>query len=176
MTDISALLRQAFQSIAKLKQRHPVAACIQYPKLPSLLSESLVVNCGSVLFPNAKNIRLGGGRERDILFGSPKGTMTVEVKATGRSAFQSFGQKDIRADFLVWIAFGAAFEKKDGDPIRVYLLPKPGKIFDRPRKITLAQFKKEAGGKLSCYQGILADLINGKLKPVSTLQGIVRQT
>jgi hypothetical protein len=105
ITELAALLRRAFDCIAKLKATSPAAAPIQYPKLPSIFSESLVMHCGQVLFPGAKNLRRGGA-SADILFESGKRTKRVEIKATRQQAFQYFGPKDISADFLIWLALG----------------------------------------------------------------------
>ena len=42
LTELAALLRRAFDCISQLKATNPAAAPIQYPKLPSIFSESLV--------------------------------------------------------------------------------------------------------------------------------------
>ena len=109
LTELAALLRRVFDCISQLKAANPAAAPIQYPKLPSIFSESLVLLCGPVLFPHAKNLRRGGA-VADILFEAGNITKRVEVKATGQQAFQYFGQKDINADFLVWLAFAEFFQ------------------------------------------------------------------
>jgi hypothetical protein len=59
LIELAALLRRAFDCISQLKATNPAAAPIQYPKLPSIFSESLVLLCGPVLFPGAKNLRRG---------------------------------------------------------------------------------------------------------------------
>jgi Mrr N-terminal domain len=161
MREIAIRLRQAFQSVSELKQK-PGGAAIQYPKLPSVFSESLVVHCGPTLFPHAKNIRLGGA-EADVVFDSLDGTKKVEVKATGSKAFQEFGSKDVNADFLVWVAFGSVFEEEAEDAVHVYVLTEPRRVFPDGRKITLAKFKEQAAGKLTSYEAKLSDLIDGKV-------------
>jgi len=167
LRELAALLRQAFKCISKLKKLKLAARRITYPKLPSAFSESLVVHCGPILFPNAKNIHLGGGHEADVVFDSSNGTKKVEVKATGSKEFQQFGPKDVNADFLVWIAFGSVFENEADDTVRIYVLAKPKRAFPDKTKITLARFKKQAAGKLACYEAKLSDLIDGRVRACS---------
>ena len=163
LVELAALLRRAFDCIAKLKAKNPAAAPIQYPKLPSVFSESVILHCSSVLFPGARNLRRGGV-SADILFESGKRTKRVEIKATGQQAFQYFGQKDISADFLVWLAFGECFLSQVESPIRIYVLPKPGRVFLNPMKITLATFRQRAAGMLICYEARLREIIDGKVE------------
>jgi hypothetical protein len=115
-------------------KKKPGGTAIQYPKLPSVFSESLVVVCGPALFPNAKNIHLGGGHEADVVFDSSNVTKKVEVKATGSKEFQEFGPRDVKADFLVWIAFGSVFENESEDTIRIYVLDEPRRVFPMGRR------------------------------------------
>jgi len=163
LTELASLLRSAFDYVSQLKAANPVAAPIQYPKLPSIFSESLVLLCGPVLFPHAKNLRRGGA-VADILFESGKLTKKLEIKATGQQAFQYFGQKDIDADFLVWLAFGEFFRKRAESPIKIYVLAEPRRVFPDPTKITHATFERRAVGKLVVYQAKLREIIEGKLE------------
>ena len=167
LRELASLLRQAFRCISKLKKSNQAAGRITYPKLPSAFSESIVVHCGPAFFPSAKNIHLGGGREADVVFDASNRTKKVEVKATGGKEFQQFGPKDINADFLVWIAFGPVFEKQADDTVRIYVLAKPKRVFPDKTKITLARFKKQAAGKLACYEAKLSDLIDGRVRACS---------
>ena len=167
LRELAVLLPQAWKCIPKLNKLNSAARRITYPRLPSAFSESLVVHCGPTLFPKAKNIHLGGGREADVVFDASNGTKKVEVKATGSKEFQQFGPKDINADFLVWIAFGPVFEKQADDPVRIYVLAKPKRVFPDKTKITLARFKKQAAGKLACYEAKLSDLIDGRVRACS---------
>jgi hypothetical protein len=166
LTELAALLRKAFDCISQLKAASPVAAAIQYPKLPSIFTESLIMRCGPVLFPDARDLRRGGA-VADILFEAGTHTKKVEIKATGQQAFQYFGPKDISADFLVWLAFGELFRNQaesPKSPIRTYLLAGPGQVFPDPTKITLATFERRAVGKLTRYQADLHHMIEGKLE------------
>jgi hypothetical protein len=114
--------------------------------------------CGPVLFPDPKDLRRGGA-VADILFESSKLTKRVEIKATGQQAFQYFGQKDIDAHFLVWLAFGEFFRKQAESPIKIYVLAEPGRVFPDPTKITLATFDRRAVGKLVRYQARLREAL-----------------
>jgi hypothetical protein len=68
-------------ALLSLRPQNPAAAPIQYPKLPSIFSESVVLHRGPVLFPGAKNLRRSGARA-DILAEFDKRTKKVEIKAT----------------------------------------------------------------------------------------------
>ena len=116
-----------------------------------------MVVCGPALFPNAKNIHLGGGHEADVVFDSSNVTKKVEVKATGSKEFQEFGPRDVKADFLVWIAFGSAFENESEDTIRIYVLDEPRRVFPNGTKITLTKFKEQAAGKLTSWSFTASD-------------------
>ena len=85
------------------------------------------------------------------------------MKATGSKEFQEFGPRDVKADFLVWIAFGSVFENESEDTIRIYVLDEPRRVFPNGTKITLTKFKEQAAGKLTSYEAKLSDLINGKV-------------
>jgi len=145
-----AALRTLFDFTRQLR-KIPGGRVATYPKLSSSLSESIV----------AREIREGrapvwgrdvklsrGGREADLLVSFGNRTDRVEVKATGRQGFQYLGPKDVAADVLVWLHFGAYFESDKFDPLEAYWLEKPAKVFDSPRKIALSDFKKKCQGKL----------------------------
>ncbi|HUW74887.1 MAG TPA: hypothetical protein VMW05_12855 [Methyloceanibacter sp.] len=163
LTELPILLRQVFDFISQLKAQNPAAAPIQYPKLPSIFSESLVLHCGPAIFPNAQNLRRGGA-VADILFEVGQLTKKVEVKATGQQAFQYFGKKDIDADFLVWLAFGEFFRSQAESHVKIYVLAKPGEVLPNPTKISLATFERQAAGKLVRYKGSLRDIIEGRIQ------------
>ena len=134
------LLAEVFSFISDLRNENPLAKCIQFPKIPPILSESLCILEREKLFPGCSDAVFGGRRcDIDVLF--PDGTKkTAEIKATGQSAFQALSKKDIAADFLVWVHFGRFFEDYH-EEIKTYVLENPKRIFPQEVKINLEKFK-----------------------------------
>ena len=79
------------------------------------------------LFPGTLSARFGG-REGDIFLQFPDGERHVEVKATGEHGFEDFSEKDITADWMIWIHFGTVLRKGSGDVV-LYKFENPGKMF-----------------------------------------------
>ena len=128
---LESLLREAFNYITELKKREALAAHIQYPKTPPILTESAVVHLRERLFPGSLSARFGG-REGDIFLQFPNGERHVEVKATGEHGFEDFSEKDVRADWMVWIHFGTVLRKGSGDVV-LFKFENPGKMFKEGR-------------------------------------------
>ena len=138
--ELTDLLAQVFSLISDLHNENPLAKCIQFPKIPPILSESLCVLEREKLFPGCSNADFGG-RTCDIIVRFPDGTKkTAEVKATGQSAFQELSQKDIAADFLVWVHFGRFFEDQN-EEIRAYVMENPIRGFMQGKPISLKEFR-----------------------------------
>ena len=144
-------VRASFRAIQRIQLELPGGRHIQLPRIPSILSESIV----------AREIRLGqaplwqelgtsspGGRSCDLLAKVGNKVYKVQVKATGSQGFQYLGPKDIVSDVLVWLHFGAFFEKDDKLPVECYWLPRPSNFFQHDLKISLPKFKQIVAGKL----------------------------
>ena len=152
--ELAGLLLESFEWLQKLKTSHDLGYHIQFPKIPSVLSESIVAHL-------LKDGRLGvhppnvfveaelGGKQADIICTTKDGDKILcEAKTTGNQGFQYFSDKDIRADLLVWVHFGPFFEGVRSTPIMFFILEKPSLVFKQSRKISLAAFKREAGSRL----------------------------
>lgn len=114
----------------------------QNPPQFMLATGNLIKRRNLIPSVNALTAHLGGDGG-DIACDSP--TKRIEVKATGRSAFQHFGNKDIHADFLVWIAFADYFMPgAKRQLVEVLHLRTPSKFFKKVGRVTLAEFKKRA--------------------------------
>ena len=138
MERLQELLNEVFGYITNLKAKHKLAESIQYPKIPSDLSESAVVHLRHKLFPGSLNARFAG-RQADVIVEYPRTTKKVEVKATELHGFEAFGERDILADYLVWVHFGPFFRRGEGEVV-VYCLENPSKAFPRPLKISIPRF------------------------------------
>lgn len=146
--DTVLALREAFRAISRIREKHAGGCHIQFPRIPAILSESIIAreirNGRAPWWKNRSQIRRGG-RIADLLVSTrPE---RVEVKATGRQGFEEFGPKDIKADVLVWLDFGGYFEDGRGSAI-AYWLRNPGAVFKRRKKLSLPEFRELAGNRL----------------------------
>lgn len=140
VVELIELLTDVFSYISSRRDQNPLAKWIQFSKIPPILSESLCVLEAEKLFPGSSSA-VFGGRECDVVVNFGDETRkTAEIKATGQSAFQALSNKDIAADFLVWVHFGRFFEDNN-EEIRAYVVDSPGRIFTRPVKINLERFR-----------------------------------
>jgi hypothetical protein len=140
-------LRILFKYHQDLQNKSEIAKFIQRPKIPPFLSEALIVDLGNRgLLENLEcsNFDLSNNNG-DVVATSPSGQVKIEVKATAQSAFQLFSNKDIDADFLVWVHFDRYFEDDSYHEIEIFILRQPKIFFDQSRKITLSAFKKVGG-------------------------------
>lgn len=157
---LAGLLRSVFQYITELRSQDVLAQRIQYPKIPPRLSESIVchlIRDHSLLADlNVSNVSLGGSLA-DIVARTPEHeSLRIEVKATGLSAFQEFGRKDILADVLIWLYFGRSFVVDDSLRVDAYVIRSPSAFFADRTKITLNTLRNLLGPRLESQQFDLA--------------------
>ena len=141
-----SLLKGVFAYISDLKVKNPLAANIQYPKLPPVLTESLAIH----LLRKGEIKGLGryefqfGGNEADIIGRYAQTRLRIEVKGTTKG-FEYFGEKDIHSDYLLWFDFADLLRKNNGDGhLRLYVVAQPGSHFDKPVKIVISRLKQIA--------------------------------
>lgn len=159
--ELSNLLIDLFDHISRLKQRNQLANRIQYPKIPSILSESIIIhliNDGKILEDLRGYSVNFGGKKGDILISTDAHELQIEVKATAKSAFEYFGKKDITADYLIWIHFGSYFLGANDNLIEVNVVRQPSRYFEEPVKITLSKLKQAIGDDLKVVQLNLNEL------------------
>jgi hypothetical protein len=144
-----ALMRDLFDHQNNLRMTNQLAALIQFPKIPPVLSESIALHLfstGVLIGRLADGVTVSGSTSGgDIVINSRGTPVKVEVKATAGSAFQHFGDKDIKADILAWLHFGAVFQDRTQEVFTAYLLVKPQKYFAQAGRITLRRFLGVAG-------------------------------
>ena len=149
--ELSKLLVQVFDYLKEMKKTNRLAEKIQFPKIPPILSESLVIHLirekRLLKLTNIQSIEFGG-KECDILVKTNSRNIKIEVKATGRSAFEYFGEKDITADFLIWVHFGDFFLNESTKNVYLFIIKNPAQYFNSPVKITLSQLKQKIGENL----------------------------
>jgi hypothetical protein len=123
--ELNQALVEAFTSHRAIKSRIPAAHYIKFPQIPAILGESIVIAAAGNLFGTGWKAAFGGSLSDVRLFDSSGRTRRVEVKSTGRHAFQELKAKDLSADTLVWIHFGKQFEQGYG-AIQIVILDNPG--------------------------------------------------
>ncbi|MDG6926761.1 MAG: hypothetical protein JRN09_09445 [Nitrososphaerota archaeon] len=137
-----------FAYISNLKAAHPLARDIQFPKLPPKLTESIGIHLlRGGLIPELQGYEFRfGGNEADIIGQRGESRVRIEVKGTTKG-FEYFGEKDIKASYLMWFDFEELFRKNQGS-FTLCILPYREKRFEKPVKITLAGLKKIEGAQL----------------------------
>jgi hypothetical protein len=143
---LTQLIRKVFVFLERLKARNVLAERIQYPKIPPILSESIAIHLirDRKILRGLMNFRdvYFGGRESDLIVERGSRKLRVEVKSTGKNAFEYFGPKDISADCLVWVHFGDFFTRTTGRSVSVFTIARPSRYFAESVKITLDKLQK----------------------------------
>jgi hypothetical protein len=133
-------LREAMDSVKDIRRRYGEAGqLVQLPKIPSLLSESIVywLMRGTGEFESLRFREEG----RDMIGRKADGRrVLIEVKSTGASAFQHLSKKDLESDILVWVHFRRYFEGRK-DRITAYLFKEIGQEIDSPGRTRLSRIK-----------------------------------
>ncbi len=159
------LLNDVFNYITNLKKSNPLAADIQYPKLPPKLTESLAIHLlrgGLITEVKGYDFRFGGN-EADIIGSHGQTEVRIEVKGTTKG-FEYFGEKDINADYLMWFDFEELL-RKGGRNFALYVLPHREARFSGPVKITIKSLKKIAGLELKEKRYNIGDLLSAITSP-----------
>ncbi len=152
--ELNKLLREVFSYITKTKENNPLGNKIKYPQLPSILTESLAIHLlkNKKILPNLSGYSFDfGGRKADILGKKGDAEIKIEVKATAKSAFQYFGEKDISADYIVWIHFSEFYMGLENSPIKIFIIKEPNTYFKNTIKITLSKLKKLLENRLVSF-------------------------
>lgn len=150
------LMRDLFAHYNVLKSKFPIARYIQFPKVPTALTEGLallLINNQNLL-AEIDGIKLparcstsGGDIVCDLVNGDG---LSVEVKGTAKSAFQHFSPKDLKADLVIWVHYDTCFSDNKSSA-QVVLIQKPGTFIESPRRVTLGSLRKLAGDTLRSY-------------------------
>ncbi len=154
------LIEKVFEYITEL-HRTPPGDKIQYPKLPPSLTESL----GVYLLRRGFLSNLGdyhfalGGNKADIIATKGNDTKKIEVKGTTKS-FEHFGDKDIKADYLLWFDFQNLRDPKKTDLFDLYMVSTPIQYFSKPGRIMLPKLRKIVGTDLVSKQFSISTLLD----------------
>ena len=168
VAELLGLFSEVFVYISELKRKKKLAENIQYPKLPSILTESIILHLlrQHIILPDLSNFQFKfGGNIADIIGSNKENDIKIEVKGTVNS-FQYFGPKDINADYLIWIYLGETDFSKNRGKIRIYIL-KPRGLFKDSVKITIKTFLKDYGDKIETLELNLQDVLSGKFSNIS---------
>lgn len=152
--ELLELLLATFDYLKDLKSKYQLAEYIQFPKIPPRLSESIVMHLigeNRLLPSNIRDVDFGGSRSDLIAITDSNDEILVEVKSTGKSAFQYLGKKDISTDLLVWVHFGDFFLGNE-TAMEILIVRNPSRYFDEPVKISLPKFKEKIGRNLEILE------------------------
>lgn len=146
-----------------------MAKDIQFPKLPPKLTESIAIHLLRVgLIPALRDYQFRlGGNEADIVGTNDRSRVRIEVKGTTRG-FEYFGEKDIRASYLLWFDFEGLF-RKNREYFTLCILPYRELRFSKPVKITLAGLRRIEGEQLQWKRYDVHELMNAVTKSGATL-------
>lgn len=152
LSEVKELLqvqRELFSHISSLKNSRQIAEYIEWPKVPAPLTQSIVVHCiaREWLIPELEGSQhptFGiGQRNPDVIHVNAltNRETSIQVKGTGRGAFTELGEKDIEAEYLIWVHFGEYFLPNGSNKIEIYTLRDPKRHFSKRTKILLEYFK-----------------------------------
>lgn len=123
---------------------------IPFPRLNPAIAESLVRT-----LINQNRVKLGLEKVR---FSQSGGDLvaydtfancdkTIEVKSTGKQAFQYLTDKDLNADYIIWVHFGDYFFDGEKDEVEIYIIKKPTDSLvsklPKSRKVSLTSLIKK---------------------------------
>jgi hypothetical protein len=148
--ELCEIVSNVFSYIKNLKDEKELSKHIQYPKIPSILSESIIIHLireGRLLNELTRSRINFGGRVADIITESNP-IKKIEVKATGKSAFEYFGEKDIVSDYIIWVHFAESFINNNFSNIEIFTIRNPRKYFNETIKITLNKLQEMVGNGL----------------------------
>ena len=149
------LLSNVFKYIKDLKNQYEAAKIIPNPKIPNTLSEPIVIHLlkDKKFIPElAKYSLRKGGNGADISAIYKSSIKKIQVKATGKSDFITMGEKDMKADYFIWLRFENAFEINNFSRLSMFIIKKPSKYrrladwSKNSNKITYEGFKDKIGG------------------------------
>ena len=145
--DIVALdqaLLKIFELIRILRQGSPAAEHIKYPSIPAVFTESLAILNTERFFGSGWKARFGGNVADIIIERDGCTSRKIEIKATGRHAFQEFKTNDLSADAVVWFRFGARYETGTGS-VEVSIIDQLGRYLARPCRLDTRRFQAVPG-------------------------------
>ncbi len=129
-------VRELTRHIAALHAEDKLFSCIQYPKTPTVLTESIVyyLLMGKKILPNvvfselkfnvkaSKHANTKAGNT-DIVGVVGTDEYLIEVKGS-HSKFTQFNSKDVASDCVIWVEFGSTFRSRTAS-ISVAVIEKP---------------------------------------------------
>jgi len=152
--EIEKLLDEVVAVAAYVEQRRaaePLASHIQLPKLPPILSESIVgllLLNGAIPLPGVAAVIAvePAGIAGDLFVTTPAGKVRVEVKGTTRG-FTLFNAKDVTAPFVIWLDVGPLF--RISRKATVHVIPGPGDLgIVMGQRLTSATLARRAFGSV----------------------------
>jgi hypothetical protein len=128
------LLKEQYQFQIAQRKHNVLAKYIQFPKTPSILSETIALNLlrQKKILPHLQFIsgsRVGNKGAADLRLETAIEPIPVEVKGTADKGFQNLTAKDIQSPYIIWIRFDRLFIDSEVDEIEVLVIKNPTAIF-----------------------------------------------
>ena len=127
---------------------------IKKPGIRSELSESIVyhfINEGLIL-EELRNPELNRNKADILAKDKQSNEIKIEVKGTGLWEFSQFTEKDVNADYLIWVNYGNYINDNNKETIDVYILKNPRNSRLKPDKISLRKFVYLAGDSIELVE------------------------
>ena len=169
IAELHELSQQAFGFISALQKKHPLASHLQYPKVPTELSESLVLHLLTTrsLIPELAGFTFRRREsDSDVLATRGRSVSKIEVKATTtEKGFQQVTNPLLNADYLVWLDLREDFLGATRGSVRVVVIKSPS-LFIPPdkrkpeKKVDLADVVESASrrGKARSMRFLISEL------------------
>lgn len=116
---------------------------------------------------DVKKISFGGKVSDMVVELKNSKKIKIEVKATGKSAFEFFSDKDIKADYLIWLHFEDFFLKINIKNFKIFIIKDPKQYFKKPIKITIQKLYEIVNKDLFIYN---LDIQNFKIDKIKNIR------
>jgi hypothetical protein len=146
LLELDNFLIEAYTLFREIRARSSVGHLVHYPSVPAAFSESLTIHCVEYFFGEKWTAKIG--KTSDVILEKLGEYCTVEVKSTGQTNFQELKQKDLAADFLVWMHFGDRYINGSGK-LWIYILKNPGEYFKKSLRLKLRDFLRYTEGSIN---------------------------
>lgn len=127
---------------------------VKKPGIRSELSESTIYHFikEGLIMQELKNPEISRGIADILAYDSDSNEKKIEIKGTGIWEFSQLSQKDLDADYLVWVNYGNYINDDNKDSIEVYILKDPKESVLKPDKTSLRKFVNLVGDSLELIE------------------------
>ena len=149
--------KETFEFIKKLANSEAYKSLPKFIKRPGIrseLSEGTIfhfMNEGLIL-KELRNPAINRNAADILAEDNNSNKIKIEIKGTGPWGFSQLSDKDIGADYLIWVNYGDFFDDDDKNTIDIYVLKDPIKSGVPAGKISINKFIGLAGKSLKLIE------------------------